>query len=507
MVGAILGLAVGFGWEISLWEDRFWLTLILGVSGGMLVGYVYAWIRLHSEEEVAEKIDQQLGLKDRLITALRLEKREDTASRVAVASCLKALHGENEINWKRLRQVHLPEGVKWIWVPVVLGVLLYMAPPAGGDKRAQYEDERTQARQTGQELAELAKQLEVIAENDSSPQIEEDLNALAEELRRQARDMMRKKEEPVRDAMKKLATLEERVKEMLASSQSGVSMKALEALVQALQTQGQNDLANSLQMALASQDAEALREWMKKLAETEDFEKVMEALEQSAQATPEDPQQREAREMAVREQMERSAQMAQLARQALEKLQEQMQQQESGAQANQGGQRAQGQGGRQMTLEEMLDALEQLKNGMRPGQGGQQGEGASFALSGGQRPQGAEGGEPQMEPGTGNQAGGGQGNENDQTPGGNLMGQTEPAMPQEGEATRLPAIDGGGETASMPMPVAGDTSQAREGIRPVKTSEEIAPEDSIMQENIPLGSRFLIRRYFNQLRGGDGTEF
>ena len=50
------------------------------------------------------------------------------------------------------------------------------------------------------------------------------------------------------------------------------------------------------------------------------------------------------------------------------------------------------------------------------------------------------------------------------------------------------------------LPSAGDTSKSARRYKELYESIAGAAENSVEQENIPLGSRFLIKRYFESIR-------
>jgi hypothetical protein len=59
---------------------------------------------------------------------------------------------------------------------------------------------------------------------------------------------------------------------------------------------------------------------------------------------------------------------------------------------------------------------------------------------------------------------------------------------------------GDGESLSMMLPTAGETSKSTRRYKELYEALAPAAEDAVQQENIPLGSRFLIKRYFESIR-------
>ena len=59
---------------------------------------------------------------------------------------------------------------------------------------------------------------------------------------------------------------------------------------------------------------------------------------------------------------------------------------------------------------------------------------------------------------------------------------------------------GEGETLQQMMPTVGDRSRSSRRYKELYEAMAPAAEDAVVQENIPLGSRFLIKRYFESIR-------
>jgi len=57
-----------------------------------------------------------------------------------------------------------------------------------------------------------------------------------------------------------------------------------------------------------------------------------------------------------------------------------------------------------------------------------------------------------------------------------------------------------GESLSMMLPAVGDKSKAARRYKELYEAAAGAAENAVEQENIPLGSRFLIKRYFESIR-------
>jgi hypothetical protein len=74
---------------------------------------------------------------------------------------------------------------------------------------------------------------------------------------------------------------------------------------------------------------------------------------------------------------------------------------------------------------------------------------------------------------------------------------------EKGSNTQLKGRLGEGETLSAPLPTGGDASKATRRYKELYEALAPAAQDAVVQENIPLGSRFFIKRYFEAIRPRD----
>jgi len=134
-----------------------------------------------------------------------------------------------------------------------------------------------------------------------------------------------------------------------------------------------------------------------------------------------------------------------------------------------------------------------------------------------QPPQGAPGGAPPKGPQIAMQSPGarkGQGepqpgdaNEPSGRPGGDHdFGTTDTPLGAKNESagksadTALKGQLADGESLSMMLPTAGDTAKAARRYKELYEAMAPAAENAVEQDNIPLGSRFFIKRYFESIR-------
>ena len=151
-------------------------------------------------------------------------------------------------------------------------------------------------------------------------------------------------------------------------------------------------------------------------------------------------------------------------------------------------------------LQSLLNSLENMKNGLNGNGAGQ--DGVPFALE-----NGPGGGVQAPEPGSGNGStpAGAPGSEHDT--GTSEIGQRpviNPPVAAE-RTTRAPGLLGEGESLSDLAPSTDPGAPARAGRRYREVYDAMVPaaRDSVRQENIPLGSRVLVERYFQNIRPPD----
>ena len=345
------------------------------------------------------------------------------------------------------------------------------------------------ARQLEQLAQELAKTKEATAD--------QDLDKIAEHLRQSAQRLRAEDasaEEATKAGLRELAELEQMLRQMQEQAPPNTSPEELQQLAKALaQNEATKKVAEALQ---AGQLAEAA---------------------QRLEAAAKDAPSQEAAEQTLREALERLAQQRQLS-DAMQKLAQQAQQRSGSGEAGkalqqlaqmlrQMPQQAQGQGAQpgsktgEQTLKNLLAALQAMKFGQgqsQPGEAGPpQGEGESKQLTlqsfAAANPGGESADSSQLPAG---QPGGERDRGTTETPFGK-----EPAEPREsGAESALPGQLGPGESLSTLLPATGDRSAAQRRYKELYDALAPAAEDAVVQENIPLGSRFLIKRYFQSIR-------
>jgi hypothetical protein len=149
-------------------------------------------------------------------------------------------------------------------------------------------------------------------------------------------------------------------------------------------------------------------------------------------------------------------------------------------------------------MQKLLSALENLKHGEgQSGKTGQQGgDGSQVLMQAFDRKTATDLAKGQMMMPSG-KPGGEKDTGTTETP----FGAKPNEATEKGMDLAVQGLQGAGEMASQLLPGAtSDDSQARRQYRELYESMAPAAEDAVQQENIPLGSRFFVKRYFEAIR-------
>ena len=279
--------------------------------------------------------------------------------------------------------------------------------------------------------------------------------------------------------------------------QSGqLSPEEMDALAKALEQQDETRAAaEALQAGNAEQAAKALDEAAQKLAENQDPE-AMQNMQQTLQQALE----------RLAQQKQLSAAMQQLAKQLsqqggqgpmnelLQKLAQMLRQSGNSQQPGKPG----GKQSDQQTLQALLSALQNMKQGQAPGQiqpGGQQPGGGQVMIESfgdNERSQALLGNAqiPTGRPGT----------ERDRGTTESPFGSERSDIADKGGELSLRGQLGEGESLSQMLPSAGGNDKSQRRYKELYEAMAPAASDALLQENIPLGSRFFIKRYFEAIR-------
>ncbi len=473
---------------------------------GALAALVLTLLSFPRLERVAHSLDVAGATRDRFVTGLRLAEK-------AGAKELETIALTEIADWARSRKlgpllpVRLPRELPWIVVPVaMLALLWWSAMNAAAIKDARAAQETAAISETARQLEHIAKLTDIQA----SEYQEKELKLIAERLRQSAAQMRADAadgKDARKAALRELANLEELVKQLRRPE--AATPEELKALAEALAKHEQTrDAAKDLQSGDLAGAA-------KKLAQA---------------AAQQDAPSAEQVNGTLKQALDHLAERREQVSKQIEKLQQQA-----------------GKGGRQDLMKQIADALNELAQQGKavardgkgaPQQGGQKKMtdedlkrllGALQNLKDQQQGDGPQGGEPQpgeakegepngdgkvamlnfasserpgdMPEGGINSPSGKPGDDKDRDttkdPFGVKSSAPKDAARKEQDAGQL----GEGESLSVLIPsaAAGD-AKAERRYRELYDAASSAAEDAVTQENIPLGARFLIRRYFQAIR-------
>lgn len=509
--------------------DRLCLALLLAATVGLLLG-VYRLLR-HGEPfalktawnlleaagvgaliftlgglplfaDVAAWIDRHAGTHDRFQTALDFAARPHRTplELLTLAECVRYVERFPAARWTPLR---LPRTLFAAALPgLSLGLLAWHgALDIGQPPRDPALQEAVAKRADA--LQKVAARLQT--EDKKTPP---DLARLAEAMQRSAEKLRegerRGDEQKLKTALGELSSLQAMLTAMKEAQKEGkVSPGEKAALAAALASNPQGrDAAEAIQAGQLERAGDQLEKLAEQMRQQGGGEQALQQLAQSMQEQAAKLSESERNEVA--RQMQQAAQGAQsgqegLSQKAMQRLAELLR--KAGRNGGQQARGSHGQSGPSLTeqqLQDLLNSLENMKEGLQPG-GDPPGDGANGPQSLAAVEAFAKGrvqGAPQ-----GDQPSGMPGSERDQGVNPHLLADKPPAVPKaDGPAKRLESVLGDG--ATLQELVGATSGPARASRRYRDLYEAIAPaeQNSVEQENIPLGSRHLVRQYFENIR-------
>ncbi len=492
---------------VALW------VLIPTFAGGIFCGALMALFVVPSRMDAARNADRLWNTRDRFVTALDLLERKSRTDfeTMALAEC-----GAFAAKAQPPAPVAAPAELRWTVVPLVMiALLVWDSTMHESHRRALVDKATRETAGTVQQLESLAKQLEKkSATEDEARKLAERLRQAAEQLRAEAKEGR----DGEKAALRELSKLEQLVKEM--RQQHAATPEELKTLADSLAQQEQTkEAAEELKHGNFAEAAKKLDEAAKNPETAAQAEKSLErALEHLSQQKEQLSKQMEQLRDNARQASasgERQQLLQQLS-QALNELQKQGKltkgkDGEGGEKKEQHQPKQQG-GGKEMTdddLKKMLGALQNLKNNESPTDGDAEGE---------PQPGGDEQGEGQIrisnfggkEPGStqpgsedkGEQFPTGQpGDKDEKGTTKDPFGQQQTATADSGKDSQAKGQLGTGESLSAMVPSAPAADEkTKRRYRELYNAASADAEAAVLQESIPLGSRFLIKRYFESIR-------
>ena len=488
-----------------------WATLAAWLVGALTL----AAFSFRSIAATAASLDQMAGTRDRFQTALAFASRPGRAEfeTLAIDECERYASGFEIERWIPLR---FPRQALWVLAPIVSIALLHWQ--AALMERENRPDAAVQAQVEGQAatLEQIASDLAKAAETRN----DEELAKLAKEMQERAarlKDRASKDRDADKMALREISALEAMLREMQQNANAPkASPEELAALAEALaRSPDGKEAAEALKRGDAPEAGRQLEDLLQKLKQRGDAAKQMEELARSMQEQAGKLSAEQKNEVA--RQMEQAAQAAQAGRseqvqQLLQRLAELLKQTgKVGAAGAKSGLSKPGDGKgppavklplNAKALQELINALEKLKQS--GGADKDASDAASRALV--RIPLPEPGGQPgppgdSPKPEDGELPSGQPGTEKDRGTSGRLFADKVPdAKPAEGPARRLEGLLGDGASLQEFMQSAGTGGKASAAYRDLYGVMAPAAQDAVEQENIPLGARFYVRKYFEAIR-------
>ncbi len=499
LAGAVL---VGLG-AVNRWllgrlpiEPQVALAAAAAVPVLALLALLAALAGRKTLPQIATLLDRLGGTRDRFFTALAFS--QDAAGSemraLAVRECAAFARGGD---FRRLVRVRVPREAAWLLVPAVaLAMLQWEARTVFEARIAETSAAQSEVEDTAKKLEELARQTEKANAEAKTGELEK----IAGQLKRSAEQLRAKAvnpEDAAKSALRELSALEQMVQELQKSP--GVSPEEMKELAKALaENEATKDAAAAMNAGELAKAAEEMEKAMQQLAEKKDARterQIQQALEQALKRLAERKQFSEAMQKLARQMQRAQAEKGGQSGEAMRQLAQMLRQMPQGQQSKGGQQKAQ-------TLQQVLAALQNMKYGEGDGKPGGDPKPGDAKTQGLVTMQSFAPPNQNGEPGPGDpsQPGGQPGSERDTGTTDTPFGKERNEPGKEAQAKQLTGRFGEGESLSQFLPSAGDASKSNRRYKELYDAMAPAAEEAAQQENIPLGSRFFIKRYFESIR-------
>lgn len=479
--GVLVALAI-----LDHWHAPALLAVISAASGWAAFS---ALRRRPDLAATARVVDRAAATRDRLATALEFTAQADAEPRrLALRECVAYVRGQDfapHLPWR------WPREVRWLWVPLcAVALLRWDAHVTAALRNAEVASATKAMAPTLSELQKLAQEMQKRSEQDKSGE----MKRLAEELRKSTERLRadaKNSGDAQKSTLRELSALEDLVRQMQEQQRRQFTPEELQELAKALrENPATEEAGRQLDKGEFAATAESLERMAEELA-TKGDERTAEEIRKALQAALD----RLAQQKQLSPSGQQAAQPSGAPTEAMKKLAALLRQMPSqrGSSPAQPGQQMSPQ-----ALQRLLSALEDLKQG--EGKGGQPG-----AAKGGDSEilmQAFDHHSPDDQQGEKNARPTGlPGGEHDQgTTDSPFAEKSNPSTPK-GADLALRGLQGAGETASQLLPGAtSDDSKARRKYKELYEAMAPAAEEAVQQENIPLGSRYFVKRYFEAIR-------
>ena len=482
LLGAgLLLLAVAFQ-RMSAVRLVTWTGLLS--LAAITLALVETWLRRPALERVAAQLDHRAGTRDRLATALAFEQPANPMESAALAECEVWL--KMHFDGKRHTPWTLPAAAPWLLAPVLSIAFLQFRPhhaPVASVAAVRGADPT--AILTATELERMAGRIDTQTKNRPPG----DLQKVADALKRSASQLRKEANggSAAKATLLELSTLENVLKAALEGS---VPETPGDALSKAEDGKQGPEAPKKHDPKVAKKEEEQ----GKKLVEGKNKERPIKALEN----TPANAASQQGGQSGS------GANASQTAAETRAGNSGGMGQSMGAGQAKQDSGGDGGGGASARELQGMISKLQEMKSGKEGGTASRsQGSGNGESKSEGQMMVDTSARESH----TGEQARGAQGamgqggSELDQGTKKTPFGKMHPGeSAKAGKQVRVTGAAGAGESMRAMIATMPGEEPAKASFKPLYDAAKPAAEDAMIEENIPIGSRLFVKRYFEAIR-------
>ena len=489
-------------------------TLLWPIVAGLVSGAFITLLKWPALRHVAATIDALGGTRDRFLTALDFSEKERPSDMEALAIRESAAFAQSH-DFRRLLPIRPPEELRWLVVPLLtLAMLWWDGLQAVAAQEDRVAAARAQAAPTVKKLESLADRMR---QQNGDDLLTREIAARLKQAALQVNQETGEGRDGQKAALRQLAELEQLVQELRRPG--APTPDELKALAGALAADEKTkDAAKDLQQGNFAEAARKLAEAAKDQPTAERAQKVLQdALDHLARQKEQLSKQLETMRQAGNNGANGANGPDAEHQQLLQQLSDVLNQMKEGGQLSQqpqkGGKSGQAPpGGKPMTdedLKHLLGALQRMKEDQQngggepqPGQGEGEKDGQGKSSPSAISMQSFSEKEQDGQPGDGDPSipSGKPGTDKDKGTTASPFGAPSSA-PDKGQQQQVTGKLGEGESLSTLVPSAakGDAKATR---RYKELTEAAAADaaDAVDQENIPLGARYLIRRYFEAIR-------
>ncbi|MDB6174682.1 MAG: hypothetical protein JWL59_3993 [Chthoniobacteraceae bacterium] len=494
VLGAFLVVVAGINrWFLGRlpWETRFstWAAITT-----LLAAVLITYFKRLSLRQVARRADRIAGTNDRFLTALTFSNSASENMRnLALRECSSFIEKHN---FRNLIRIRIPRESAWIVAPIATLLLLQL------DARNNFAINNLNRAAGQREVAATVRaltQLAATTEKKAEETNDDALKKLAAKMRQDAKELGTNainQDEAAKSAMRQLASLEQFVQELQKPPMNATS-EELKALAKALETnEATKEAAAALQAGNLAEAAKALES----AAKEENPEKAAEALQRALDELAKKKELSEALKQLSRESQKPGSE-GQKSSDALKRLAKMLRQ---SSQSGPGKQNPQQQQLSKQTLQELLSAIQNLKYAEnQDGAGnkpvpGKETAGKDLPMAIEPSGQKNEGGTPN--PGDPRLASGQPGSEHDEGTTETPFGEKTTVSTEKPKEAAIRGQLGEGESLSTLRASGADNDKASRRYKELYESLAPTAQEAVMQEEIPLGSRLFIKRYFEAIR-------